>query len=353
MADPGPSAQPVASTSHAPPVADVPVAGVPDVQDIHTYVTNLAQGIVQANVGQWVTAASSDSTKLETRSPLIAERMKKCHTAIIERVTKKFRTLLVLLASDWRLQTLQQQGKMPKTLDVHLPSLLIQTCDLTIEPSDEIKAMGQQISRELFDQLLRETTTQLKAISKEFIEALPVGTDAGFANWRALILRTQKPHPVDDFSSVDRSFTDLAASSFHTQIREGFLRLLWGVREALLDTTLQTKKRSFAVRQWLNRNHSVTVPESMDHDDDETARLQRRVDQLEAKLQTLMRAQRTGPRASDVRDPSSDPPSTGRKRRHHKKKSKNDEGPAPQTQPGRAGQQQKKNKGKGKQKKNN
>ena len=128
---------------------------------------------------------------VETTSDHVAQRIQMCNGQIIKRLSKQFKQLISLSASEWRLTQLQTEGKVPRSLNVSLPSIRIQSVGQVLEADDATKAMASTVSALLFTQLRNSTTSELVKLRDKFLDSYPRPTQHCFVNWCSLILRAR------------------------------------------------------------------------------------------------------------------------------------------------------------------
>ena len=259
-------------------------------------------------------------TPVDTVSRTLSHRITAANSRIVKRVVKLFRQLLSLTASEWRLSVLHEEGKCPRSLQVTLPDLHIQTIGRVDAPSAAITAMRDQLSGTLFDQLRQQTSTELASVRQSFFDALPRPTTPEFEAWLHLVLEMDTPFgDYPDFHDADSLAH--ARVAFNSQLRQGYSRLLWDVRQALIRTTLQMQRRSFAIRRWFHRNDPPSDQDQpMEPEQTQTERqmasLQRQFDRLRTAHSALQqtvsdlhsqqrsRRSKNGPGASGGAGPS-------------------------------------------------
>lgn len=293
---------------------------------------------------------------VDTSSEHVAQRIQMCNGQIVTRLSKHFKQLLSLSASEWRLTQLQTEGKVPRSLNVSLPSIRIQSVGQVLEADDATKAMASTVSALLFTQLRTSTTSELLKLRDKFLDSYPRPTQHCFVNWCTLILRARNSPLTGQFQ--DEISLAHASTAFDSQLRRGFSVLLWDLREALFTAALQMQRRSMAVRKWFKRDEPVEADLGGDAPEPESSLaaenrdLKKRMVTLEQQLTQL----RTS--VSSLRQQSNaGASSSGRQNRSKKQKNVQQQGgsssqPPKGRKPNQPKKKGKKGKSKGNKKKN-
>lgn len=199
------------------------------------------------------------SHHLPTRLPKhLWKRVKEVEAIHKEKIFRATKQLLVLRSTLFRLQTMKQDDKIPKSLQVSIPTLHIDTLGITIPPSDDMKQVANTVSAHLLDCLIARVGDENKVLADKLDSLLPVNSHDGFLRYKTVVLGFNDKALESEIPVVE-VFSERISSDFDHLLHQTFAHFVYNMQLAIFEARDVCKKSKGAVRAYLKRNEPTPL----------------------------------------------------------------------------------------------